>query len=168
MTLRVQHLIISSHNPERLAEFWAAALGASVSHHLRGFLLEPPAGSRILIQEGEPGREGSFRIDLNSPHDLLKAEVARLTALGAVIVDDTPQGGMSLVGLGRVVMADPEGNEFAVWSSDAEVQAVIDARDAQEPNTYDDLDLSWSYFGGEALDPDSGASGGGPASASED
>ena len=118
-----------------------------------------------MISEGEPGRAGSIRIDLNSPQDLLKAEVARLTALGASIVDDAPQGGMATVGLGRVVMADPEGNEFAVWSSDAEVQAVIAAREAQEPDTYDDLDLSWSYFEGAPLDPGSSTSGGGPAPA---
>jgi Glyoxalase-like domain len=165
MTLRVQHMIISSRDPERLAEFWSAALGAGVSRHLRGYLLEPSVGSRVLISEGEPGRDGSLGLDLNSSHDTLKAEVARLTELGAVIVDDRPRGGMAMVGLGRVLMADPEGNEFAVWSSDAEVQTVIDAKEAQAPNTYDDPDLSWSYFAGAPLDPAAGTPGGGPAAA---
>lgn len=120
-----------------------------------------------MISEGAPGREGSVGLELNSPHDSLKVEAARLTALGAIIVDDRPRGGIALLGLGRVVMADPEGNEFAVWSSDAEVQAAIDARDAQPPNAYDDLDLSGSYFEGAPLDPDSGTPGGGPPAASQ-
>ena len=61
-----------------------------------------------------------LHLDLNHGDGTLAAELKRLTALGATVLARHNRG----PGLGWVVLADPEGNEFCVQSSDAEVAAV--------------------------------------------
>jgi Glyoxalase-like domain len=120
MGLRMQAVIVNCHEPGRLAEFWAAALGWRITvraDHEWG--IEPPEGSRedsvvadmlfIRVPEDKAGFN-RLHIDLRPTGDApdQAAEVARLEELGAVRVD---------VGQGQVswtVMADPEGNEFCV------------------------------------------------------
>jgi len=59
-------------------------------------------------------------LDLRPTDRTREEEVERLLALGATQVADrrTPDG------FGWVVLADPEGNEFCVLRSDAEVAAA--------------------------------------------
>jgi len=66
--------------------------------------------------------------DLNPVDRTLAAEVQRLTALGATVLARYGRG----FDLGWFVLADPEGNEFCVQSSDAEVAAVEARLDAEE------------------------------------
>ena len=47
-------------------------------------------------------------LDLIPPGDDQRAELARLTGLGATIIDAQPPG------VSWVVLADPEGNEFCL------------------------------------------------------
>jgi hypothetical protein len=120
MGLRMQAVIVNCHDPGRLAQFWAAALGWRIT--IRGdpeWGIEPPEGSRedsvvpdMLFLQVPDDKVGFNRLHIDlrptgDPPDQA-AEVARLEALGATRVD-VGQGDVSWV-----VMADPEGNELCV------------------------------------------------------
>ena len=77
--------------------------------------------------------KNGLHLDLNPVDGTLAAEVERLTALGATVVARHNRGS---TGLGGVVLADPESNEFCVESSDAEV-AAVEARLEAEPDSSD-------------------------------
>ncbi len=148
MGLRMQAVIVNSHDPGALAEFWAAALGWRIT--IRGdpeWGIEPPEGSRedsvvpdmLFIQVPDP-KQGFNRlhIDLRPTGDApdQAAEVARLEALGATRVDvgQIIDGG----NVSWVVMADPEGNELCVLAPyppdlRAQWQAVHDAYQPAAP-----------------------------------
>ena len=117
MGLRIGAVVVDSHDPERLARFWAEALDWVISHDEDPeWVVEPPAGSRedcvvadlLFIKVPEP-RAGKNRLHLDLRPEDQATEVARLEELGATRSD---------VGQGNnvtwVVMADPEGNEFCV------------------------------------------------------
>ena len=131
MGLRMQAVIVNCHDPERLAEFWAEALGWRIT--VRGdpeWGIEPPEGSRedsvvpdMLFIRVPDDKHGFNRlhIDLRPTGDApdQAAEVARLEGLGASRVD-VGQGDVSWV-----VMADPEGNELCVLTAyPPEVQSL--------------------------------------------
>jgi hypothetical protein len=116
-----------AHDPTRLAEFWAAALG---------YVAEPgyddPEGASIVDPEGKgpaigwgrvpEGKSAKNRVhidirvageppwDMAARERLIRAKVPELVALGASIVREERYGEH----LGHVVMLDPEGNEFCV------------------------------------------------------
>jgi hypothetical protein len=151
MHLRVLHLQIDCLDPLELGKFWSAVIGGTLLPDNRGYVLKPPEGQVLsilfnMVLDHLPA-DGP-RLRLNSVEGTLKTEVERLTGLGARVVRDDARGPQGLVGLGEVVMADPEGNEFIVESSDAEVAAVEKALQAG-----DDIDLSGSYFAGRPQDP---------------
>ena len=119
MTLDWQCVTVDSADPDRVAAFWAAALGWRRTHETDDeIVLEPPAGSPqdgaspdllfVRVPEGKTAKN-RLHLDLRPPAgSTQETEVARLEALGAVRVD---------VGQGAarwVVMADPEGNELCV------------------------------------------------------
>jgi predicted enzyme related to lactoylglutathione lyase len=114
--LRIQCLGIDANDPDRLAEFWAAALGWRRTHADEDeVVLEPPVGSRqegvapdLLFLRVPEEKAGKNRLHLDLRPLDQDAEVARLAELGARRVD-VGQGDVSWV-----VMADPEGNEFCV------------------------------------------------------
>jgi predicted enzyme related to lactoylglutathione lyase len=114
-------------DPQRLAAFWAQALGyvpepgfadadnASIidpdgSGPAIGFLRVPEgktAKNRMHIDIRVAGPEPS---DMAQRERLIRAEVPRLVELGATVVREECYGEV----LGHVVMLDPEGNEFCV------------------------------------------------------
>ena len=114
MASEFTELIIDCADPQRVAAFWAEALGHGVFEsedgdwiEVRGSDLSVP--SLIFVPVPEPKTvKNRVHIDL-TPTDREQAdEVGRLMALGAQRVD---------VGQGVVcwvVLADPEGNEFCV------------------------------------------------------
>ncbi|MFC6883555.1 MULTISPECIES: VOC family protein [Actinomadura] len=128
MSPAVRYLMIDCvGNPHSLAVFWGEALGRPVQGSAEGSFIE--------LHEGEPGlslffRQGSeprpakgrLHLHLNPVDGTLAAEVDRLTGLGATLVSSHPRGSE----LGWVVLTDPEGNEFRVDSSDAEVAAFLE------------------------------------------
>lgn len=65
-------------------------------------------------------RSRIVHLDLRPVEGTRDVELARLTELGAVIVDDRRNAD----GTGWVVLADPEGNEFCILRSDAEVASA--------------------------------------------
>jgi catechol 2,3-dioxygenase-like lactoylglutathione lyase family enzyme len=117
MTIRVQCLCIDSADPDRLARFWADALGWRRTHDgADEVVLEPPEGSPedgvapdLLFLRVPEAKTVKNRLHLDLRPDDQAAEVARIEGLGARRVS---------VGQGAdatwVVLADPEGNEFCV------------------------------------------------------
>lgn len=113
--------------PQRLAAFWAAALG---------YVPEPgydnPGGASIVDPEGRGPAIGFLRVpeaktaknrihldirvmgeppwDPAEREQAIRALVTELTAAGATEVRDERYDGA----LGHVVMLDPEGNEFCI------------------------------------------------------
>ena len=117
MSIRWQCVVVDTTDPQRIAPFWAAALGWRTTHDsAHEVVLEPPEGSPedgvspdllFLRVPEEKSTKNRLHIDLR-PDDQA-AEVARLEALGAT---------RASVGQGPdvswVVLADPDGNEFCV------------------------------------------------------
>ena len=117
MTIRWQCVCVDANDPDRLASFWAEALGWRRTHEEPDeVVLEPPAGSPedgvapdLLFLRVPETKQAKNRLHLDLRPDDQAAEVARLEALGARRVS---------VGQGDevswVVLADPEGNELCV------------------------------------------------------
>jgi predicted enzyme related to lactoylglutathione lyase len=105
-------IVIDCAEPERLAEFWAAALGyRSVGFGEPYFLLLPTQRTfpPVILQRVPEPKQSKARIHFDLRVSDVEAEVRRLEGLGARRID---------VGQGDdvawVPMADPEGNEFCV------------------------------------------------------
>jgi predicted enzyme related to lactoylglutathione lyase len=117
MAIRWQSLCVDAHDHDRLARFWAEALGwRRTFDEPDEIVLEPPAGSAedgvvpdLLFTPVPEGKTVKNRLHIDLRPDDQAAEVARLEALGARRVDvgQTPD-------VTWVVLADPEGNEFCV------------------------------------------------------
>ncbi len=117
MTIRWQCVCVDANDPDRLASFWAEALGWRRTHEEPDqVVLEPPAGSPedgvapdLLFLRVPESKQAKNRLHLDLRPGDQAAEVARLEALGARRVS---------VGQGDevswVVLADPEGNELCV------------------------------------------------------
>jgi predicted enzyme related to lactoylglutathione lyase len=113
MALKWYGTIVDANDPSALARFWAAALEFEVVFAGENMVAVAPdarthPGLAFVRAAGE--KQGKNRLHLDLLPDDQSAEVARLAALGAAIVD-IGQGEVSWV-----VMADPEGNEFCVLS----------------------------------------------------
>ena len=154
MALRVKHVIVGAQEPAALARFWAAVLSATVSPDNSGFLLTSVTGEitpMLFTQVHESGTQPIWpALLISSAEGTLAEHVQFLLDLGAHIVEDAPRGSMIVVGLGSVIMADPEGNTFTVESTDAERRLVQQALESGQ-----EVDTSRSYFAGCGLDPQS-------------
>ncbi|MET7286881.1 VOC family protein [Streptomyces sp. NPDC005573] len=111
MTLEWRNVIVHSADPAALGQWWADALGWTVTHTSDvEFEIRPEPGRTpgiefVLLEEAKKSKS---RLHLDFVPDDQDAEVARLEALGARRVD-IGQGERSWV-----VMADPEDNEFCI------------------------------------------------------
>ncbi|OPF71552.1 glyoxalase/bleomycin resistance/dioxygenase family protein [Streptomyces antioxidans] len=119
----VRHITFDARDSHALARFWSG---------LTGYALEDsePDGEWALVSSGQPGVPGllflrvpddkavknRLHLDIQPPSGTRDAEVERLLGLGARVVDDR----RTEDGLGWVVMADVEGNEFCVERSAVE------------------------------------------------
>lgn len=75
----------------------------------------------LFIEVPEPKQvKNRVHLDLRPREGSRDEELARLLAHGATTVDDRRDPG----GTGWVVLADPEGNEFCILRSEAEVAAT--------------------------------------------
>ena len=114
-------------DPQRIAAFWALALGYVPEPGFDGpdnaSIVDPdgvgPAIGFLRVPEGKTAKNrmhidvrvaGSPPWDLADRERLIRATVASLVAAGATAVRDEHYDGA----LGHVVMTDPEGNEFCV------------------------------------------------------
>lgn len=130
MTCFVAHTTVDSHNAYELSEWWKALLGyvdvegdPNLPGHEECMILDPDTGHSILFIEVPDTELPAKRIhfDLRPREGRRDEEVARVRALGAREVADLR--GTYGPGTGWVVFEDPEGNQFCVLRSQAEVDA---------------------------------------------
>ncbi|EFL21106.1 glyoxalase [Streptomyces himastatinicus ATCC 53653] len=120
----VRHVSFDAHDPYALARFWSRLTGYAITDE------DAPGDDEVLIESGQPGVPGLLflrvpddktvknrvHLDIQPPSGTRDEEVERLLGLGARVVDDR----RTEDGMGWVVMADPEGNEFCVERSAVE------------------------------------------------
>lgn len=130
MTSFVSHTTVDCTHAYELSEWWKQLLGyvdvdgdPNLPGHEECMILDPASGHRILfIEVPEPKSvKNRLHLDLRPRSGSRDDEVERVRALGATEVSD--HRGQHGPGTGWVVMADPEGNEFCILRSQAEVDA---------------------------------------------
>jgi predicted enzyme related to lactoylglutathione lyase len=107
-------IVLDCADPERLAEFWAEALGyANVGSAGVYVALYPREGTgpKLLLQRVTEPKATKNRMHLDIEVPDINAEADRLSGLGAQRVSDYP---CSEHGSTWILMADPEGNEFCI------------------------------------------------------
>jgi predicted enzyme related to lactoylglutathione lyase len=125
MSSYVSHTTVDCANAYVLSRWWQAVLDYSEDPedpnepgHEECMIFSSDRRHRLLFIEVPESKQVKNRIhfDLRPVEGTRDVELARLTELGAVVVDDhrNPDG------TGWVVLADPEGNEFCILRSDAE------------------------------------------------
>jgi catechol 2,3-dioxygenase-like lactoylglutathione lyase family enzyme len=119
MAARLHALTVLASDPARLASFWGELLGWERS------------GLELLPDADAPMRLTFEHADL--PHDLLNQLHFHLTSYTASQEDNVERAlslGATHLDVGQlpeedhVVLADPEGNEFCILRSAAEVEAA--------------------------------------------
>ena len=111
MAARFYQLVVDSHDPGRLARWWADVLGYDVLYETADEVIIGTAPDRypgVLFGRNDDRKITKNRLHIDLDPDDQEEEVARITALGARPVD---------IGQGDVpwtVLADPEGNEFCI------------------------------------------------------
>ena len=130
MTSFVSHTTVDCHNAYELSEWWKALLGyvdvegdPNEPGHEECMILDPDNGHSILFIEVPDQDLPAKRIhfDLRPRAGTRDEEVERVRGLGATEVAD--QRGQYGPGTGWVVFADPEGNQFCILRTQAEVDA---------------------------------------------
>ncbi len=105
-------IVIDCVAPERLAEFWAAALGyRNVGWFDPYLLLAPPVTGfpSVVLKQVADAKTTTTGRQVTIRADDVHGEAARLERLGATRVDAGETGDRAWI-----AMADPEGNEFCV------------------------------------------------------
>ncbi|MFF0011974.1 VOC family protein [Streptomyces sp. NPDC005374] len=119
MTSSIRHVTIDCTDAYALADFWSRVLGQPL-HEDDGqedeeVLIEAAGLLFVTVPETKTVKN-RLHFDLQPQDRTRDEEVDRLLTLGATVVDDQRTGD----GMGWVVFADPEGNEFCVERSSAE------------------------------------------------
>jgi len=131
MTSFIAHTAVDCHNAYELSEWWKQVLAyadlpgdPNLPGHEECMILDPDTGHRLLFIEvpDEKGVKNRLHLDLRPRTGGRDAEVERVLALGATEVAD--HRGKYGPGTGWVTLADPEGNEFCVLRSEAELAAA--------------------------------------------
>jgi hypothetical protein len=128
MTSFISHTTIDCADAYALSSWWRTVLDyvedpadPNEPGDEECMIFAPDRQHRLLFIEVPDSKRVKNRIHFDlRPHEGSRdAEFARLAALGATTLDDrrNPDG------TGWVVLADPEGNEFCILRSDAEVAA---------------------------------------------
>ena len=107
-------LVLDCVDPERLAEFWAAALDyANVGSAGVYVALYPREGNgpKLLLQRVTEPKATKNRMHLDIEVPDIDVEADRLSGIGAQRVSDDT---CSEHGSTWILMADPEGNEFCI------------------------------------------------------
>jgi predicted enzyme related to lactoylglutathione lyase len=107
-------LVLDCADPERLAEFWAEALGyANLGSAGVYVALYPREGNgpKLLLQRVTEPKATKNRMHLDIEVPDIDVEADRLCGLGAQRVSDDT---CSEHGSTWILMADPEGNEFCI------------------------------------------------------
>ena len=113
--VRWDAVTVDCADPDRLAAFWAALLQVEVRGRWRQYVGLHPARDghpRMVFQrvEGVRPEHNSLHLDLHvAGREALRAEVARVVALGAGVVRTEDDGEACWT-----VLTDPEGNLFCL------------------------------------------------------
>jgi predicted enzyme related to lactoylglutathione lyase len=112
MTLSVAMVTVDTRDPDRLAAWWAEALGGEVRAVMPGefLIVALPDGGNLGCQRVDDPTPGKNRIHLDFGAEDVEAEVARLVSLGAVEQDRQSFGD----DFSWAVLTDPDGNAFCV------------------------------------------------------
>jgi hypothetical protein len=128
MTSFISHTTVDCANAFSLSRWWQAVLDyvedpgdPNEPGHEECMIISRDGKHHLLFIEVPDVRQVKNRIhfDLRPVDGLRDAELSRLIELGATTVDDRRNSD----GTGWVVLADPEGNEFCILRSNAEVAA---------------------------------------------
>ncbi len=127
MTSFISHTSVDCANAYEQSEWWKQVLGyADVEGdpnepgHEECMILDRETGHSLLFIQVPDAKSVKNRLhfDLRPHTGTRDEEVARVLGLGATEVDD--QRDHYGPGVGWVVLADPEGNEFCILRSEAE------------------------------------------------
>ena len=128
MTSFISHTTIDCTNAYELSEWWKALLGyqdvdgdPNEPGHEECMIQRPDGGHQLLFIEVPDTKQVKNRLhfDLRPAERTRDEEVEWALGIGATEVDD--QRNHYGPGIGWMVMADPEGNEFCILRSEAEV-----------------------------------------------
>ena len=128
MTSFISHTTVDCRNAFELSEWWKRVLGyvdevddPNEPGHEECMIVAADDGHRVLFIEVPDDKQVKNRLhfDLRPSEGTRDEELARLRELGATEVAD--HRGQYGPGTGWVVLADPEGNEFCILRSEAEV-----------------------------------------------
>lgn len=131
MSCFVSHTTIDCHNAYELSEWWKPVLGyvdldgdPNEPGHEECMIRDPESGHRILfIEVSEPDLPAKrIHFDVRPRERSRDEEIAWLIEYGATEVAD--HRGIHGPGSGWVTLADPEGNQFCVLRSLAELEAT--------------------------------------------
>jgi hypothetical protein len=131
MTSYISHTTIDCRNAYELSEWWKPVLGyadlpgdPNLPGHEECMILDPETGHRVLFIEVPDAKSVKNRVhfDLRPCEGTRDEELAWLLDHGATEVAD--HRGKYGPGSGWVTLADPEGNEFCILRSEAEVAAT--------------------------------------------
>lgn len=128
MTSFVAHTTVDATDPYRLSLWWSEVLGyaedpddPNLPEHEECLIRSADDAHRLLfirVPDEKPGKN-RLHLDLRPADRSRDEEVARLLAIGAFLFEDHRRAD----GTGWVTLVDPEGNEFCVLRSMAEVEA---------------------------------------------
>ena len=110
-------LVLDCADPDKLAEFWSAAIGYTTLGGAGSYVLLVDADGKqpkLLLQRVAEPKAGKNRMHFDIETPTVDDEVARLVELGARRIVEDP---IEEHGNRWVVMADPEGNEFCVCNA---------------------------------------------------
>jgi predicted enzyme related to lactoylglutathione lyase len=129
MTSQVSHTSFDARDSYAQSVFWSQLLGyheaqddPNLPEHEECMIFSPDESHRLLFIEVPDAKQVKNRVHLDlSPTDGTRdEEVARAVGLGATVLADRVRPN----GSGWFVLADPEGNEFCILRSKAEIDAA--------------------------------------------
>ena len=128
MTSRISHTTIDAHNAYTQSIWWSQVLAMNEDPddpnepgHEECLIISADGNQRLLFIEVPEGKRVKNRVhfDLRPIDRTRDEEIERVIGLGANQVADRRNAD----GTGWVVLADPEGNEFCILRSEAEIAA---------------------------------------------
>ncbi len=128
MSSRISHTTIDCADPYTLSRWWEQVIDyhedpgdPNEPDHEECFIGPVGGGQGVLFIRVPEGKSVKNRVhfDLRPTDRTRDEEVERLLGVGATFVAD--HRGIHGPGSGWIVLADPEGNEFCILRSDAEL-----------------------------------------------
>jgi hypothetical protein len=139
MTAFISHTTVDCSHAYELSEWWKPVLGyvdiegdPNLPGHEECLIRDPESGHQLLFIEVPDAKVGKNRLhlDLRPRSATRDEELETLLVHGATIVGD--HRGKYGPGSGWVVLADPEGNEFCILRSLAEVASGLSHESADQ------------------------------------